>query len=77
MPSGNAFPLISAADHTILLARGIGITPLIAMLYSLQAAGSSFELHYSARHLAGLAFRQVIESLAGDRARFSSSAESG
>ncbi len=73
----NAFPLVPGADHSILLAGGVGITPLIAMLHSLKATGSSFELHYSARHLADLAFKSEIESLAGDRAWFYVSAESG
>jgi vanillate O-demethylase ferredoxin subunit len=64
----NAFALTEGAAHSVLLAGGIGITPLIAMLYALRAEGRSFELHYTARREADLAFRQEIETLAGDRA---------
>ncbi len=73
----NHFPLLDDADHLILLAGGIGITPLISMLYALNAQGRSFELHYSAKHVSDLAFRREIELLAAERARFYASAESG
>jgi ferredoxin-NADP reductase len=73
----NHFPLLDDADHLILLAGGIGITPLISMLYRLNSQGRGFELHYSAKHLSDLAFRREIELLAGERAKFYASAESG
>lgn len=41
----NQFPL-AAARHHVLLAAGIGITPLLAMARQLQARRASFELHY-------------------------------
>lgn len=52
----NAFALKSSADHAILLAGGIGITPLKAMAHVLCAEGRSFELHYCARGLRQAAF---------------------
>jgi ferredoxin-NADP reductase/predicted pyridoxine 5'-phosphate oxidase superfamily flavin-nucleotide-binding protein len=70
MPPRNAFPLVADADHSILLAGGIGITPLLAMLHELKATNRSFELHYSVRTPADLAFGREIRSLAGNRARF-------
>lgn len=73
----NGFPLETDATHRILIAGGIGITPLLSMLHALRASGQSFELHYSARHSADLAFRQGIEDLAGPRARFYASQEPG
>jgi hypothetical protein len=76
-PPQNAFPLEPRAGHSILLAGGIGITPLLAMLQVLKAKGRSFELHYSARHFRDLAFKQEIMALAGDRARFYVSGEPG
>lgn len=45
----NFFPLASAAHHSILLAGGIGVTPLLAMLRSLERIGSSFEMHLCTR----------------------------
>lgn len=38
-----------AGTSTLLLAGGIGITPLLAMAYSLHAAGADFELHVCSR----------------------------
>lgn len=76
-PPQNAFPLETRAGHSILLAGGIGITPLLAMLHTLKAKGRSFELHYSARHFRDLAFRQEIMALAGDKASFYASGEPG
>jgi ferredoxin-NADP reductase len=43
----NHFPLREDAAHTLLLAGGIGVTPLIAMAHRLHALGRPFELHYS------------------------------
>jgi ferredoxin-NADP reductase len=44
----NLFPLVEGARQTLLLAGGIGVTPLIAMAHRLHALERSFELHYSA-----------------------------
>jgi ferredoxin-NADP reductase/uncharacterized iron-regulated membrane protein len=52
----NNFPLADGAVHTVLLAGGIGITPLIAMAEALATAGASFELHYCARSAEQAAF---------------------
>ena len=51
----NRFPLVAAA-RSLLFAGGIGITPLLCMARSLQAAGAAFELHYSCRARARAAF---------------------
>lgn len=45
----NLFPLTPSATHSVLIAGGIGITPIIAMAHQLAADGSSFELHYFSR----------------------------
>ncbi|WP_349605883.1 PDR/VanB family oxidoreductase [Cupriavidus sp. DF5525] len=45
----NHFPLADDAAHTIFVAGGIGITPILAMISSLELAGKSWELHYCAR----------------------------
>jgi vanillate O-demethylase ferredoxin subunit len=42
----NLFTLNEAARHSILLAAGIGVTPLLAMAHRLAAIGASFELHF-------------------------------
>ncbi|CAO98385.1 PDR/VanB family oxidoreductase [Erwinia tasmaniensis] len=45
------------ARHTVLIAGGIGITPLLAMAEQLDASGQSFELHYYVRQRGDIAFR--------------------
>ena len=45
----NHFSLRPGAAHTVLIAGGIGITPLLAMAYELSTAGRTFEMHVCAR----------------------------
>lgn len=46
----NLFALDTSAQHSVLFAGGIGITPILAMAEQLSQAGQSFELHYCTRH---------------------------
>jgi vanillate O-demethylase ferredoxin subunit len=55
----NHFPLVDAA-RTLLLAGGIGVTPILAMAEALSAKGAVFEMHYSARSPERAAFRERI-----------------
>ncbi|WP_288392241.1 PDR/VanB family oxidoreductase [uncultured Herbaspirillum sp.] len=55
----NQFALHSAR-HSLLLAGGIGITPILCMAEALAAQGASFEMHYCARSPARQAFRERI-----------------
>ncbi|MEJ2692872.1 MAG: pyridoxamine 5'-phosphate oxidase family protein [Candidatus Thiodiazotropha sp.] len=66
----NNFALAPEATHSTLIAGGIGITPLMSMLYSLKAGNCSYELHYSAKSKSELAFKREIEHVAGARAHF-------
>lgn len=59
----NSFPMASGAAHTVLLAGGIGITPLKAMAHTLTAQGQSFELHYCARSPHHAAFTAELRAL--------------
>lgn len=45
----NRFALAPVDQHAILLAGGIGITPLISMAHALTRRQQRFELHYCAR----------------------------
>lgn len=58
----NNFRLVESAKHTILAGGGIGITPILAMAWRLDAIGASFELHYCARSLARAAFKDLLRS---------------
>ena len=52
----NLFPLVPGAAHSLLIAGGIGITPLLAMAETLHARGSAFGLHHCTRSLARTPF---------------------
>lgn len=56
----NLFPLQEDAASSLLLAGGIGITPLLAMARRLTALGRPFALHYCARSAARAAFREEL-----------------
>lgn len=60
-PPRNHFALIEQGPCAVLLAGGIGITPLLAMAYRLKSLGLPFELHYFARSRATAAFVDEIE----------------
>ncbi|WDK31461.1 PDR/VanB family oxidoreductase [Xanthomonas campestris] len=56
----NLFPLHPGERH-VLLAAGIGITPLLSMAQALEARGEPFVLHYYARRHADVAFSQRLQ----------------
>ncbi|MER8956578.1 PDR/VanB family oxidoreductase [Mesorhizobium sp. M0833] len=56
----NNFPLNEAAAHTLLIAGGIGITPILSMADRLAQIGRSFELHYFARSSEQAPFRHEL-----------------
>lgn len=63
----NFFPLAAGASATLLIAGGIGITPIYAMARSLAAAGAEWTLHYCARSEAHAAFCAELRALARHR----------
>jgi ferredoxin-NADP reductase len=52
----NHFPLDRSEPRSLLLAGGIGITPIICMAERLVSIGADFELHYCTRSLDRTAF---------------------
>lgn len=56
----NLFPLAADARESILLAGGIGITPLLCMAERLFALGQAFTLHYCTRSAQRTAFGERI-----------------
>lgn len=63
-PPLNTFPLAEEAEETLLLAGGIGITPILGMARRLEALGRRWRLVYAARNRAAAAFLPEISALA-------------
>ncbi len=60
----NNFPLNEAAAGTVLIAGGIGITPILSMARRLCTLGKPWRLHYAARTAAQAAFVPVLRAMA-------------
>lgn len=58
----NHFALAPGASHHLLLAGGIGITPLFSMARHLQSLGASFELLYFSRSIQHTAFHEALSA---------------
>jgi vanillate O-demethylase ferredoxin subunit len=56
----NHFPLHEAAERHLLIAGGIGITPMLAMVRRLAALGADYTLHYCTRNAEKTAFREEL-----------------
>ncbi|MEV7872245.1 PDR/VanB family oxidoreductase [Streptomyces sp. NPDC088124] len=56
------FRLQPSAEHHVLVAAGIGITPLLSMAYQLRRGGADFRLHYFAVSRESAAFAAFLES---------------
>ncbi|HWU17284.1 MAG TPA: Rieske 2Fe-2S domain-containing protein [Devosia sp.] len=61
----NNFPLRRDATRTVLIAGGIGITPLLSMARFLDKSSLPYELHYFVRSGEQAAFRDQLEALHG------------
>lgn len=59
----NAFPLQDAPGGHLLIAGGIGITPILSMARRLQREALPFELHYAGTHPDRMAFRDEVAQL--------------
>jgi vanillate O-demethylase ferredoxin subunit len=71
----NLFPLTEDAAYSVLVAGGIGITPVWSMLHRLQALGRPLEVHYACQTRAGMAF--AAELAANPSVRLHIDAEAG
>ena len=60
----NNFALDESAAHSVLVAGGIGVTPLLAMARRLAALGKAWTLYYCVRTPARAAFIDTLLSLA-------------
>lgn len=58
----NLFPLSTDAEKHVLLAGGIGVTPMIAMIHELEAKGASYVMHLCARSADRTPFMDFLSS---------------
>lgn len=56
----NSFSLVDDDRPVLLLAGGIGITPMISMATALHTTAKSFELHYSGRSASTMSFCDTL-----------------
>jgi tetrachlorobenzoquinone reductase len=63
----NNFPLAESAEHVVLIAGGIGITPIWCMAQELIAQNRSWKLYYSCRAREEMAFVATLKTLDPDR----------
>ncbi len=59
----NHFALAPDAQRVMLVAGGIGVTPIKAMAHELEARGVAFEMHYCARNAEAAAFGPELDAL--------------
>ena len=65
-PPVNSFALDRSAPKVLLLAGGIGITPLVPMARSLLRRKRSFQMVYSGRSVDQMAFAQSLKEMCGE-----------
>jgi tetrachlorobenzoquinone reductase len=73
----NNFPLVEGADHVVLVAGGIGITPIWCMAQELEAQGRSWKIHYACRSQADMAFMSDLKKLDPERVHLHFDDEAG
>lgn len=72
----NNFALHEEATHSVLVAGGIGVTPILCMARRLKTLGKSFEVLYFARSRPSAAYVEDIEAL-GTKVTWHFDAEKG
>lgn len=61
----NLLAVAPNADRHLLVAAGIGVTPMISIAYHLHRAGQNFDLHYFARSRDEAAFCDLLTEKSG------------
>lgn len=76
-PPSNHFPLQAHDTSVLLIAAGIGITPILGMARHLQAQGARFSLHYAGRDATQMAYLQEVRNLPDSHCWISNATASG
>jgi vanillate O-demethylase ferredoxin subunit len=56
----NHFALTDNQTHSVFIAGGIGITPIVAMILALESKEQTWELHYTAKHQASAPLLELL-----------------
>lgn len=72
----NQFALAEDAHPSLLIAGGIGITPLLPMARALEREGRPWRMHYTARDVSAAPFARELQSF-GDKVRMHGSRDAG
>lgn len=73
----NDFPLHTGPGGTVLVAGGIGVTPLATMAARRRAEEAPVRMHYAGRSRELMAFLPELQALLGDDLRVHADAEAG
>lgn len=73
----NDFALSPDASRVLLVAGGIGVTPLMSMAAELRSRGTPLRMVYAGRSRAQLAYLQELQGLLGDDLRIHADDEAG
>jgi vanillate O-demethylase ferredoxin subunit len=73
----NAFRLARHQTNTLLVAGGIGVTPMFAMARSLRTRNADFAMLYAGQERSAMAYASELEGLCGDRLTIHESSRDG
>ncbi len=73
----NAFRLLRDSNHTLLIAGGIGVTPMVAMARSLSVRKMPFSMFYAGLKRSAMAYVDDLARLCGDRLTVHEAADQG
>jgi vanillate O-demethylase ferredoxin subunit len=59
----NNFPVHKEAKHHLMIAGGIGVTPMLSMIYEIQKTDDNFTLHYCTKSIDHTAFQPELADL--------------
>jgi vanillate O-demethylase ferredoxin subunit len=73
----NDFPLHDGPERAVLIAGGIGVTPLASMAARRRAQGAAVRMHYAGRGRELMAWLPELQALLGDALHVHADAEAG
>ncbi len=73
----NAFRLSHRPSHVLLVAGGIGVTPMVAMARSLRTRNVGFSMLYAGQQRSAMAYVDELEALCGEQLTVHESASTG